>query len=360
MSNDNDTVQEAPDPGGSEADERAPGAASCLRGVTLYTLEQLAHQETKKWLMERIMAHRSMVVLYSAPGHFKTFLAMAMACCIAAAQPWYGCAVDSGAVVYVAAEGGDGASKRFKAWERHFGGALDSLRIVKEPVQLLESASVGDLISEIKRLGQPIRLIVIDTLARNFVGGDENSAREMGLLVSALDRIRKATDATVLILHHQTKATGSIRGSTALEGAADTIMAATKIKGGVRLTCEKQKDAEPFPAFVFSTSTVALGEGESSLILECIDRGELVSKHEAFVETALSTLTALGPTGARSGVWQAACVNAGLSERGFYRLAEELVERGLVEKQSTKMSVHYRVHHPAVELDDDEEDAIAS
>jgi RecA-family ATPase len=68
-------------------------------------------------------------------------------------------------------------------------------------------------------------LAVVDTLARCFVGGEENSARDMGRFVAAADRLRTATGAAALLLHHVSRHGGAIRGSTALPGALDTGIA---------------------------------------------------------------------------------------------------------------------------------------
>ncbi len=50
--------------------------------------------------------------------------------------------------------------------------------------------------------GLPLRLIVIDTLARCFGGNDENDARGMGAFIEGCDVIRLKTAATVLVVHH--------------------------------------------------------------------------------------------------------------------------------------------------------------
>ena len=89
-------------------------------------------------------------------------------------------------------------------------------------------------------------LIVIDTQARVTVGADENSALDMGELVAAADRLRQATGACVLFVHHEARAGENMRGSTALEGAAATIVRVTKDGPHLRAENIKQKDAPLF------------------------------------------------------------------------------------------------------------------
>jgi len=68
-----------------------------------------------------------------------------------------------------------------------------------------------------------LRLIVIDPASR-FRGGDENTAQDTTRFVEELERIRMATGATILILHHTNKGSmsqdapgqGASRGSSAL------------------------------------------------------------------------------------------------------------------------------------------------
>lgn len=72
------------------------------------------------------------------------------------------------------------------------------------------------------------KLIIIDTLARTFGDGDENSAQSMNAFVEKLDLIKAATGSRLAVVHHSTKEGSSSRGSGALEGAADLIVKITR------------------------------------------------------------------------------------------------------------------------------------
>src|SRR5204862_79157 len=54
-------------------------------------------------------------------------------------------------------------------------------------------------------LGMRVELIVIDTLSRVMAGGNENQPDAMGAFVRNIDRLRAATGAAVLIVHHSRK-----------------------------------------------------------------------------------------------------------------------------------------------------------
>jgi hypothetical protein len=114
--------------------------------------------------------------------------------------------------------------------------------------------------------GKPA-LIVVDTVARSFGGGDENSTRDMGSFVAGCDDIRAAADgATVLLVHH----TGHgekhrARGAMALHAALDASYRMEKGEDGVvRLEAVKMKDA-PIPepmAFKLRGVTLPASDGK--------------------------------------------------------------------------------------------------
>ena len=53
--------------------------------------------------------------------------------------------------------------------------------------------------------GVPVRMIVVDTLARAMPGSDENGAKDMGLVVEQCDRLRDAFQCLTLLVHHTGK-----------------------------------------------------------------------------------------------------------------------------------------------------------
>ena len=94
-------------------------------------------------------------------------------------------------VVYVAAEGAAGYAGRKLAWCKHHGKGAGQLWFVGEAVNLLDPAEVLTFTAAIRPLAPA--LVIFDTLARCMIGGDENSARDMGLMVAACDDLRAAT-----------------------------------------------------------------------------------------------------------------------------------------------------------------------
>jgi len=107
----------------------------------------------------------------------------------------------------------------------------------------VRQSEVQEVIQAAKQIesdgGLPVRMIVIDTLARCFGGNDENDARDMGAFVEGCYEIKRKAGATVLVVHHSGKdeAKGA-RGSSSFRMGLDAERIA------FILTCTKMMDAE--------------------------------------------------------------------------------------------------------------------
>ena len=126
-------------------------------------------------------------------------------------------------------------------------------------------------------LGKSIKpvLIVIDTLARNFGPGDENSTSDMNIFIEHVDRyLRAPYGSTVIIVHHtghQNK--DRARGAMALKGGVDfEYRIEREVPLSTKLVCTKMKDAmEPEDTFFQGQSVLIdiLDDEEiSSLVFE--------------------------------------------------------------------------------------------
>lgn len=193
------------------------------------------------------------------PGAYKSFVAVQWAC--DAAQEGHG-------VVYVVAEGVSRFSVRFQAWaEANDCRVPQGLMFLPRSVQAntADWDRLRDYCSDTKP-----GLIVLDTQARMTVGLSENDSKDMGMYVNAVDRLRTATGACVLSVHHSPKAYASLRGSSALIGAADCIVMANRPdphQSTISLTNYKQKDIEQLPERWMRT--IAWPEANSITLQEC-------------------------------------------------------------------------------------------
>ena len=141
-----------------------------------------------------------------------------------------------GAVLHVAGEDEIGLRQRVEAFCRRHEVEDPSYAILPGRLDLADDASVDALIADIKAAkaerGEPVVLVIVDTLAR-CASIDENSSRDMGEVVTACDRIRRETGAAVLIIHHSGKeAKKGARGSSALRAAVDSEIQVQSKDGG--------------------------------------------------------------------------------------------------------------------------------
>jgi hypothetical protein len=211
------------------------------------------------WLVTDILPESGFGVLYSPPEGGKSFLALALAFSVATGRSFYGHTVKRGPVVYIAAEGSSGLPVRVGAW-KHSQEWYEraGVHFLTEPVQLLDTdgREVGAFLAALAKLPVPPSLIVIDTLHRCMAGGDENSAKDMGIAIAAIDLIRRSTRAAILLVHHTRKDGDMERGSTSLRGAADMMLSLKREQARVTVICEKQKDAAHFPPFTLEIVSV--------------------------------------------------------------------------------------------------------
>lgn len=232
--------------------------------------------EPVKWLIDKVLPVGAFTALYGPPGSFKSFIALDIAEAIATGRTWMGNEVsEPGCVLYIAGEGFGGVGARIKACKQHHQ-TVDGAPIYVIRHQLNLRSSVEDfngLMLAVEHLvidtGINFKLIIIDTLARAFGGGDENSASDMMQFVVTCGHIQKIVqDAALMILHHSGKDSAKgMRGSSALLGAVDTelelIRFEDSMSGIIRIA--KQKDGEDGTRIGFEMVSVELAPPAGSL-----------------------------------------------------------------------------------------------
>ncbi|EAW1172731.1 DNA primase [Salmonella enterica subsp. enterica] len=237
------------------------------------------YDREQDYTLKSYLPANSLCSIYGPSGSYKSFLAVSWACHIAAGRKWAGKSVSGGAVMYIVGEGGIGVPRRVRAWENVHGVKVDNLALVNRPVFPVRREEVHEVVKAARAIqakkGEPVQLIVIDTLARCFGGNDENDARDMGAFIEGCDTIKRETGATVLVVHHSGKDDSKgARGSSSFRAALDAEFNVRREGdgGAIILTCTKMKDAEePRPA-AFDLREAELftdrdGEQVASLVL---------------------------------------------------------------------------------------------
>lgn len=272
------------DGAGAEAEQRKAGANKKPppKPLPFFTFKEAEPATDGNDFVEGLLLSAAMSVVYGASGSGKTFFVLDLALTsVAAGQPWRDRAVDRGAVLYLALEGSRGiknritAIKRDKGWEDYD----MPFAVIDTSVNLLDpDADMAALIETVQtvanRFDLPVRLTVIDTLSRAIAGGNENNSDHMGALVRNGDRLRQATGAHVMWVHHSGKddARGA-RGHSLLRAATDTEIEITAdgLSHIARVT--KQRDLECAGEFAFTLRPVELstnrrGKAVTSCVVE--------------------------------------------------------------------------------------------
>ncbi|EHP4115638.1 AAA family ATPase [Escherichia coli] len=235
------------------------------------------------YVVKGIIPAASLCSIYGASGSYKSFLAGSWACHVSTGRQWGGRRVAHGAVLYVVGEGGIGVPRRVKAWEVVHGEQVKNLYLVNRPVFPAVPLDVDEMVIAARQVeretGKPVRMIILDTLARCFGGNDENDSRDMGAFIRGCDELKRRTGATVLVVHHSGKdETKGARGSSAFRASLDAEYRIRREGAGSEalvISCTKMKDAEELKEAAYDLRVVELftdADGELITSLVVVDK----------------------------------------------------------------------------------------
>jgi len=218
--------------------------------------------EPVEWLVESIIPKKAFVALYAPPASWKSFIALDLAEAIATGRDWMGYKIPKkGAVLFISGEGYGGMGARVSACKiqnQSPDGA--NLYIIRAQLNLRSSPedftellnAINDLIAEI---GEPIELIILDTLMR-MAGGEfnESSSEDMGGFITQTGKLQEIFECALLVIHHTGKdISKGLRGHSSLLGGCDTVLEIVRqdsvinssdasVIGNAILKVSKQKD----------------------------------------------------------------------------------------------------------------------
>lgn len=333
-------------------EDESPAQPKAERGFRLMTLGEIEDRDPE-YLIDDLIETDSLAQIFGDPGAGKSFAAVDIAASVASGRAFHGRKVKQGAVAYVAGEGRNGLKRRFRAWGVEHGEDTDKLPLAlsSSSAGLSDPAALAEVLKVLDAFAAehgPIALIVVDTLARNFGGGDENDTRDMNRFVAALDRLKERfPGCTVLVVHHTGHSDKMrARGAKALQGALDTEYRVDKAAETLVLTNTKMKEGAPPSPLHFQMKTIELGHSKAgkpitSLVLEAVAAPHkvVVEKISAGMRLGLSTFAkaqlAAGPGSAvHLEAWREAFYAAhtgdgvGSKRKAFNRARGDLVDRG--------------------------------
>lgn len=269
-------------PPGDAWEGQTPWKPPAPKSQELFRLEpfaEISFSGHEEWIVKTLLPAHGLAVAYGPSGCGKSFLVTDLSLAVAQGKPWAGRKVSSGPVVYIAAEGAAGFRKRIAAY-RDVNGLDDAnipfFLISAAPNLGTESGDLDRLRESIdaERLEEPLRLIVIDTLAQVLHGAEENGIGMMALIGNA-NALARHFRCTVLVIHHSGKnSENGSRGHSSLPAAADVVWAVRKEEnsGNSIMTIEKAKDEVGGLAFTFQLRRRVLavdedGDEISSLVV---------------------------------------------------------------------------------------------
>lgn len=266
---------------GAPGPEKASGRPTGRKRFTLWAEER--DRDPPPWLIRGLLPKTALAGLYGPGGSYKSFIVLDIALALASgAEEWGGQKIsDPGApVVYVAGEGS--AAGRARAWEKIKGTSemVGQRFVTYHGLDLMDENQLDGFREDMEVLykawGRSPGLVVFDTMARAAPGQDENSAKDMGLLVARADSIKDWAQTCVLLVHHTPKATSEWRGSSAVWNALDVALEVRKKGGGASLKLMRTKDGPEGKSWRIALEETETGrmrddEAEKSLVVTKVE-----------------------------------------------------------------------------------------
>ncbi len=233
----------------------------------IYTLtDALRPREPLVWVVDGLLSVGSLSIWYGAPGTLKSMILADMAICVAAGKHWLeapngegGFTTTPTGVFWLDFDNGQRRThERFAALARtHQVPPCAPLYYVSMPDPYLDAgdtAAMGALAQRV--IDRGVSLVVIDNLGVVSGNSDENSA-EMQRPMGGLRWLTEATNAAIVVLHHQRKTSGvsirsgeTLRGHGSIEAKIDLGLLITRDEANITLTATKVRgqDVKPFGA----------------------------------------------------------------------------------------------------------------
>lgn len=222
-----------------------------------------------RWLVKSMMAESPIVAIYGEPQAGKSTVAFDLACAVAQGVEWFGRKTKQMPVVYLAAESEGFMVRRAQAYAQRTGVDLRGLPFTVIPAapDVGAESDYQLLLSTIKGvLGDEGGFIVVDTLSKVRGAADENSSKEIGIVIGNLERLARELKCVVCFIHHTGKDKDrGMRGSSALLGNVDTVWRVEKDSQGAGrfVVLEKVKGGmSEGDRYAFVLASEELGEDE--------------------------------------------------------------------------------------------------
>jgi putative DNA primase/helicase len=295
---DPDNQFSAPPPATNKAAGPAPEPALEPRFIRS-TLSSLINRPPKEWMIDNIIGPKDMMMIYGPSGSGKTFVVIDLIFAASLGQQ-FAMRFDVArplSVAYCAGEGLGGLPQRFAAAAAFYGVEdMPNFTFFEEIPQLYDLTAPTNaltFVEEWKKDPQPLDILIIDTLHSATVGADENSGKDMGIVLQSCKYLRDQLGCVVCLVHHTNKAGIDERGHSSLKAAMDMMIKVEKAPGDdsklAYISCAKPKDGEKWTNQSFDLSA----KGDSVRVWWNLP-ADVVEGDKRKTETAKEILKLLG------------------------------------------------------------------
>jgi len=184
------------------------------------------------WRLKGVFPQSGLAAIFGPSGSGKSFLSFDLGACIAQGDEWFGIRTLSCEVTYIQLEGEAGLRNRVTAWEQSRGLSLPTnFKFIIQPFQLISGLDLSGVLEVLPMDG----VIFIDTLNRAAPTADENSSKDMGLILESAKHLSRETNSLVIVVHHTGKdVVRGMRGYSSLFAALDGAIEVTRDATGKR------------------------------------------------------------------------------------------------------------------------------
>jgi len=255
-----------------EAKRRTLESRAPLTPLRVYSVAELLVEPSIDWLTNNIVARSTVTVFGGDGGVGKSATLIELATCIARGTPFLGqFPTVQGKTLYVAAEGRAGYGPRLNAVRRSHGAFPESgFALVDEGVSLTNDASMAQLCTFVADGG--FDLVILDTLSQLAQVDSENDSAQMARVISQAKRITTARAGTsVLIAAHTNKASGTLRGSSAIRDNVDAVWMFKGTKDAFSLSNKQENGGKMRDGQPLSIGGLSLVQAHGSVVVEHAD-----------------------------------------------------------------------------------------